>query len=174
MERKAESQKRRTALSLPVYLGYLVVCTLLLTGVTFSSFLARTNASAGAAVAGCNVVVNGTTVEGATITYGEAQDNTYTYSFSVLGESEVALSYDVVVKCGGSLPDGVSLTLDGKDPVYQNGAYVFLDAGTLEAGTNGSATAHQLEFFVDHDVAKDQQLRAGLNATISVLAEQIS
>lgn len=149
--------------SLPAHicLTYLLVCTLLLTGVSFSRF-ASTRASSDTARVAAGVIA----------TQGGTWDTTTkTYTFTVFNTengktSEVAIAYDVVVKLSGALPDGVTMTLNGKNGSMDGTTYTFANAGTLVAGELKENT-HSLTFFGNATGV------SSIGVTVSVIAQQI-
>ena len=162
-------------LPLPIYLSYLVVCTLLLTGVSFSSYLSTTNATDSARVAAGIVSVtydSATVIEMERPTMGDMV--TKQFHFSVSNQvSEVAIRYDVVVTLGEALPKGITMELDGK-PCSGNtdNTYTFSNMGTFEAGTSTSFS-HKLTFTGDFAVYQPLEEEAEFPINISVYAEQI-
>lgn len=166
-----QSNKKFHFLPLPVYVIYLLVCTLLLTGVTFSKYTAASGGEDSATVAGCLVTVKGDDLSDE-IVYGEGEDNRFQYVFSVSSESDVAMDYDVIVDLGRSLPDGMEMTLDNGIGYnkYEDGKYVFEDAGYFEAGKKEDID-HILLFEVIPDEIDNADY--AFDISVSVLAQQI-
>ncbi len=151
-----------------VWLGYLLVCSALLTGVTFSSYISSTEGSAEARVAKFEVTMSGNKdqidIDGSDPT----NDLSGEYMLTVTNSSEVAVEYSVVIQTETALPKGITLKLDG----------------TAQT-TNGSDTAYTFaggtlapEGFQDHTltvvaVLDTLQVDVSQNVTVSVIAEQI-
>lgn len=144
-----------------VCLAYLLVCTLLFTGISFSRF-ASTRASSDTARVAAGVIA---TPE------GNWDDTTNTYTFTVSNykgntTSEVAIAYDVVVELDKALPQGVTMELDGKSVSSDGTTYTFQNAGTLVAGKS-QANEHTLTF------SGSTTEMSSIDVTVSVIAQQI-
>ena len=70
------------------------------------------------------------------------------YQISTENDSEVAVSYDIIVTA--ELPAGISLTLDGNTVSAVGNVYTFKNAGQLASGTDVTA-GHYLNFIADTD-----------------------
>ena len=159
--------RRRGAIPLCAYLLYLLVAVSLFTGLTASRYLASDSGQDSGSVAG--VALSTSVVDGGgsiALTPGGQGS----YSFTVSNHdgsavSEVALQYDVVVT--GSLPDGVTMQLDGEAGTPSGGEHTFSDAGTLEAGQTDKNT-HTLTLTAD-----DSSSAASVELTLTIRAEQI-
>ncbi len=75
-------------------------------------------------------------------------DTTATYSFTVMSDSEVAVEYDVVIICSETLPNSISLTLDGKSPIVNGTTYTFETVGTFTA--EGGENTHTLTIRIEN------------------------
>ena len=147
----SQNKKRKPVLPLRAYLGHLLICTLLLTGVSFARFVTASSNADSARVAAGVVTVG---YDGNT--YMELirpwDDGTLTeeFTFSVSnGASEVAIRYDVVVKLSQPLGTGVTMTLDGQPiTAVADNTYTFSNVGTFEAGVSETNT-HTLSFSGD-------------------------
>lgn len=172
-----KSIKRIFPLPFYVYLSYLVICTLLLTGVSFSSYISGADASDSARVAAGLVTVsyneNTTTVEMERPADPDNQMETKGFSFNVSNcESEVAIRYDVIVTLEKTLPNGVTMTLDGEECFGNaDNTYTFSNMGTFEAGVQNTRT-HTLSFTGDF-TTYDTDGTYEYPVTISVRSEQI-
>lgn len=174
---KKEKEKRRTIKSivlfpLPVYLSYLVVCTLLLTGVSFSRYISQGGSNDSTRVAAGGITVSyadHVTVEMERPVSDQIQ--TEKFSFCVSNNvSEVAVKYDVLVTVDQILPEGIIMNLDGIPCSSNSGnTYIFADKGIFAAGESKTYT-HTLSFSGDYQIIQEQAER---NITISVQAEQI-
>lgn len=131
---------------LPVWLAYLLVCALLLTGVSFACW--RTGADGtdtARAAAGCVTVQYDPSNTTLALKRDSVDDvKTEEFAFQVINSgSEVAIRYDLVVKLDEALPEGASLALyrDGEDTPLallkpDGGAeWTIPNAGVFEAGT---------------------------------------
>lgn len=147
-----------------ICLAYLLVCTLLFTGVSFSRF-ASTRASSDTARVAAGVIA----------TQGGTWDTiTKTYTFTVFNTengktSEVAIAYDVVVKLNKALPDGVTISLDGTRNPPEGTTYTFHNAGVLVARTSSSNT-HTLTFTGTDEITNTTEIQVD----ISIRAQQIN
>lgn len=170
-----QNKKQIFPLPIHVYLSYLVVCTLLLTGVSFSSYISSASAGDSAQVAAGVVVVNYDT--NTEIELKRPTDNnhevTKNFNFSVSNSvSEVAIQYDVVVMLEKALPEGITMKLDGTScSGNSSNTYTFSNMGTFEAGTVKSIP-HQLTFTGDFNVYNTPG-EAEFPIKISVYAKQI-
>lgn len=141
-------------LPLPVWLAYLLVCTLLLTGVSLARYITTADGSDAARVASGLVTVsydehNTSFLMDAPSNYSELQKSEFTFEVSN-GTSEVAIQYDVVVTLNEPLVDGVAMTLDEKKGTEtdEGKQYEFANVGTFAAGENKTDT-HTLSFTGD-------------------------
>lgn len=162
-------------LPLPVWLAYLLVCTLLLTGVSFARYITTASGSDAARVAAGLVTVDYDDTNEIKLvrpsTDGLLTEN---YKFTVSnGSSEVAIRYDVVVTLDKPLNSGVTMTLDGQPGTETDGEkqYEFTNMGTFAAGENDTYT-HTLSFTGDFGT-----IRPGTEDTydikISIRSQQI-
>lgn len=149
------TKKSKGRLPIQVYLAYLLVCTLLLTGISFSRYVSASDSADSARVAKGAVTVsydeNGTAVE--LIRPWNDGILTEEFHFRVSNSaSEVAIRYDVVVTLNEALKNGVTMKLDGKTGTVKNDGkeYEFSDMGTFEAGVNETNT-HTLSLAGDFD-----------------------
>lgn len=172
-EQKEKKSRRR--LPLHVYLTYLLVCTFLLTGVSFSRYISSASGSDSARVAAGVVTVN---YDGQNTEFEMTPPQDYgveerTFQFQVSNvNSEVAIRYDVVVTLDKPLGSGVTMTLDGTEcSGISNNTYTFTNMGTFEAGVMESKT-HTLLFKGDF-----MQISEGTDDTyqvqISIRSQQI-
>lgn len=151
-EQKEKKSRRR--LPLHVYLAYLLVCTFLLTGVSFSRYISSASGSDSARVAKGVVTVryDDSTTVNLVRPSGDGLE-TEEFSFSVTNSiSEVAIQYDVVVTLDKPLGKGVTVKLDGNAGNVKNEGkeYEFSNMGMFEAGVSTTKT-HTLSFVGDFD-----------------------
>lgn len=153
-EKNKQSKRRLFPLPLYVYLIYFMVCTLLLTGISFSGYVS-TSAGSDSASAAAGLV---------TVSYDEnstklnmirpSNDGVLVenFTFDVSNNiSEVAIRYDVVVTLNQPLRNGVTMRLDGVEcSGNTNNMYKFSNIGTFEAGVKKTNT-HTLSFAGDFD-----------------------
>lgn len=170
--KNAPTKKRRlSALPPYVYLGYLLLCTLLVTGVSLSSYLSQAKDSASARIAAGAISI--TTVSGSPVTLdntnGSASGSlTFNVSNNDAGAvSEVAIRYDIVIQA--NLPAGVTMTLDEKTPSQSGNTYTFSNMGTFAAGKS-QTILHTLTFTGNFTAINASSEK---NIDISVQAEQI-
>lgn len=142
-------------LSLPVWLAYLLVCTLLLTGVSFARYITTASGSDAARVAAGLVTVSyeesTTAIQMDRPTNDGLKKEDFMFTVSN-GSSEVAIQYDVVVTLDKPLGDGVTMTLDGQTGTETGDRkqYEFTNMGTFAAGVEQTKT-HTLSFTGNFD-----------------------
>ena len=127
---------KNTKFRLPIsaYISYLMLASVLLTGVSFSKYVAKTTSINEARVAIFNIDTQSTSATSFELEAG----GTANYSFKVKNLSEVAVDYKLIVE---NLPTGVSVTVsDGMAYDYLRG---------LSVGGEQNLT---LEFKADNDV----------------------
>lgn len=145
-------------LPLSAYLAYLLVCTLLLTGVSFSRYLTTTGGTAAARVASGVVEVE-YDPDSAHIFMERPWDDgiqTEEFVFTVSNQaSEVAIQYDLEITLNKALPNGVTVELDGTTCI-QNYAtsYTATGAGIFTAGGSEQTNTHCLTFVGDYSTIK--------------------
>lgn len=170
----------RHPLPFSAFLAYLVVCTFLLTGVSFSKYVTRSNAADSARVAK-GIVTVGSTSNKILEVRDESPDTHYPrFTFDVTNNnSEVAIGYDIVVKFNQLLPDGVLWGLDGNfsynAEVTGANEYTFRNAGTFEAGKYVTRS-HTLMFVIGENNGLDRFPDVGThtyNIDISIESHQI-
>lgn len=162
---------------LSVCLGYLLLCSLLLTGITFSRYVAEDQASDAARVAaGVVEVYYDENTTALTMNRQDDDVETRTFSFTVSNAggkvSEVAIAYDIVVTLNETLPDGVTISLDDSwlaSSSSSDTSYTFQNAGTFEAGQSQSQM-HTLTVVGDYN-SIGASFDTGI--TITVRARQI-
>ena len=168
----ARARRKWFALPAHVYVGYLLVGTLLFTGASFARYVYRTSAGDGARTAAFVVSASAVSpwTDGTIVPNGQ---NTYTFQVSNSrggSVSQVAVSYGVTVTLSQPLPQGVTLLLDGETGVVSGSSYVFRNAGVFQAGTS-STHSHTLAF--QAGAGMDQSQPMELHVSVSVDAEQI-
>lgn len=166
------SRKRIFSLPLYVYLSYLAVCTLLFTGVSFSRYISAANGSNSIRVASAGeITVNYGRNSAVQISQPTSPENqlTGTFPFNVSNaNSEVAIRYDIVVQPTQPLPEGVRISLDGKEPTGSDKEYRFSNVGSFDDGTN-KINFHTLSFTGDYSTI---QTDYSSQITISIQATQ--
>lgn len=142
---------------LRVYLAYGLVCTLLLTGVSFCRYLSHSHAQSSARVAKGLVTVDYELSDAALSMGPPSGSDEYflmdSFPFTVSNNtSEVAIRYDVVVTLDHPLGNGLFMYMyAGDDSLYltptddSNLVFTALNAGTFAAGTD-SSQLHTLYF----------------------------
>lgn len=183
MKSRQLKSSNKESLHLPIhaYLGYLLVCTLLLTGVSFSRYISSASGSDSPRVAAGVVTVSydgDTTVEMDRPTDPNNQIETAEFSFHVSNSaSEVAIQYDLVLALDQPLPNGVTISLyknGGSDPIgtFDNNIdsqFTVSNAGIFKAGSQ-EIDQYKLTFEGDFDTISEDYNRT---VSISVQAEQI-
>lgn len=164
-------------LPLPVWLAYLLVCTLLLTGGSLARYITTADGSDATRVASGLVTVsydehNTSFLMDAPSNYSELQKSEFTFEVSN-GTSEVAIRYDVVVTLDKALGEGVTMTLDEESGAEtdEGKQYEFANVGTFAAGVEQTNT-HTLSFAGDFNTIK-LGTEALYNIQISIRSRQI-
>lgn len=163
-------------LPLPVWLAYLLVCTLLLTGVSFARYITTANGGDTARVAAGLVTVNyeesDAEIRLERPTGNSVETNKFEFSVSN-GSSEVAIRYDVVVTLDMPLKDGITMKLDGQTGTAtgEENQYVFSNVGTFAAGEN-ETIPHTLSFEGDFGTIQ-KDMNDTYKIEISVRSQQI-
>lgn len=174
------SPAKRRRLPLPVYPAYLLVCTLLLTSVSFSYYFTTSNGEDTARVAKGAVTVGYTADPIVNIKRPPKGDQTSgLFFFTVSNESsEVSIRYSITLELEKQLPEGVSILL-GKSGESSPLAYldaftstriVIPDAGVLTAN---SPTEDQFLLYVLCDY-KPLTMPFDSAVDIDIQAEQIN
>ena len=178
MERKLRSRKQkrmRHRLPVHVYLAYLLACTMLATSVTFSSYVTGASCTMGTARVAAGAASAGAKTRSSLLEIDcNTNQHSASYDFIVSNSnggkaSQVALGYDVVVTLNQALPDGVSLTLDGRSGNGSRKKYTFSNVGTFRASTRDNNT-HTLKFTANSSRLFDA---ATIGVQISVHTYQI-
>lgn len=137
-----------------VYVVYLLVATVIFTGVTFSGYIAKTTGGDDARTAKYDVSVSSISGEALTL----APDTPASYTFSVTSSSEVAVEYDLVISLPNALPEGVVLSLKrGDTPVtvaVDGTVYTVLGAGEFTA--LGGTHTYTLTFTATQPIGADR------------------
>lgn len=165
---------------LPAWLGYLLVCTLLLTGVSFARWCTGADGTDTARVAaGCVTVQYDPSNTTLSLERDSVDDvKTQEFAFRVINPgSEVAIQYDLVVQLDEALPEGATLTLYrvGTDTPLallgpDSGAeWTIPNAGIFEAGTARSDD-YTLVFAGDFEQIEGNSTRS---LSLAVRATQI-
>lgn len=155
-------------------LAYLLLCTLLLTGVSFSRYITGTGAGDQARAAAWKVEVSytGTFADQTMKRPSDDGVETVSYPFTVTNHSETALQYDLEIQLDQSLPEGVTAELDGKAISFSEGNSIVCtvpNAGSLAAESDASQQ-HTLSFAGDYYTISSG---SDIQITITVDAVQI-
>ncbi len=174
-------KKRGLHIPLQVWLCYLLVATMLCTGVTFAKYTSTASGSDSARVAKWGVVV-APVADDTTVTINEenesTEDQSRSYEFTVTSEAEVSLEYKLEVVFPEALPTGLSIQMDDKDATATSAdktTFTFA-GGTIAAGDSDKTREHTLTVTAKLGTAADGALAADFlnkNVTINVIAEQI-
>ena len=159
------------------FLCVALVATMLLLPLMANSVSARffssSSDSDGARVAKFDVAVQGDTTNMQLSIDSSAGESTAAWSFSVTNNSEVAVSYRVKVVLPSALPSGVSMQVDGKDPLQSPAAdatefvYVFAGQDRLDA-LEATAQQHVLTFLVDENTLEADVSLSGIQVIVDV------
>ena len=169
MQRKQLRFRREGAALRPplfAYLSYLLLCSLLLTGLSFARYVAQAEEQkANLSAAGFSVQAE-----------AEMESPSYTwngggrkaeYSFTVSNNGQVAVAYDVEVAFDQPLPEGISVTLDSQTgSLSADGKTVLFSAGPL---LKGNSNRHTLTVAAEESASLMAQT---LKANVSIQARQ--
>lgn len=178
--RAKHAKKRKLRLPLSAYLSYLLITTVLLTGVSTSKFASTHSISDNARIAVVELAGDKVDGQSTALDVGESivDPNALvtSYSFYVTNQSsEVALEYSIVVTLPKALPAGLTMTMtpDGEAAEeaasVQNNTYLF-SGSTFQAGVTEQHT-YTLTFTVTGDIAQEDTLT---DIKIAATAEQIN
>jgi len=151
-EKETAETAEKFRLPLSAYLCYLLVATLLFTGVSFSKFASAAGGSDTARVA--KFSVDAAAYEDNTLTMNcksIINAGADSYIFTVTSDSEVTVSYDVMITLNKALPEGVDMTLvkgDEHTPCTLTGSgrsFTAKNVCTIAAGTKQTDT-YKLHF----------------------------
>ena len=125
-----ETRKKKFKLPLSVYLSYLLFASFLFSFVTFSSYVTSTTNSSTGRAAMFEVEVNSQTKD--LIIDVNEDILTDKFNFSVKSNSEVSVTYDVIIDLKTELPEGLTMTLDRKKAnIVENNVYTFKNVSSL-------------------------------------------
>lgn len=123
---------KRFRLPLSAIVSYLLVVTLLLSGVSLARYTASATGSDSARVARFSVSATASADQPSTLTLDSAEGTSGEYAFEVMNDSETAVQYTVVV---GNLPPDVCVTMgDQKVTITAENDTAIFDAINLEPG----------------------------------------
>ncbi len=176
-----KNRKKRVGTMSVVILSAFAVAAIGFTGARYYSELKGTGS---VGIAKFSVTVGAPISDGGDLGMGETPKLTWYdetnagYSFSVTSNSEVAVSYDVVVKMNKALPNGVALSINGIDEVEiaasdptvttERVIYTFKNVGKFTA--DGGAKNHTLKISLGESF--DRVNETGI--TVQVVAEQFT
>lgn len=146
----------------------LVLLAAVSTGITTSKMRSDAAASDGARAAKFEVTA---TADNNTSLTLDSTNLECKYAFTVTSESEVTVTYDVIVTLPKELPNGVHMTLGGKSGNTTDGkTYTFSKAGDLKADSEGNTCSHELVFTAEEGMTDVSKLE---DITVTVRAEQV-
>lgn len=155
----AKLRPLRTLLLLWLCTGLLLPAAALAVGRTWGCYTAAQSGSDTARVAAPRLA--------AEIKVNDASTYTLTVTNVENGAvCEVALRYDVVITLDEKLPDGVTLTMDGNEVVFNGTDGRVVGAGALPAGT-GDTQTHTLAVNGTPETSQE------LTVAVTVVAEQL-
>ena len=152
IKRQETNDIKHTAVA---FLCVTAAAVVLSVGVSFSKMLSRSGVHLGGMQAAAFIVeTSGQANQKFTINYTEAITEVQ-YPFTVTNQrgertAEVSMQYYVVVTLPSALPDGVTVTLDGKNGTVSEDktVYTFANMGSFQAGQN-KTNSHILKITVD-------------------------
>lgn len=186
MVQKSNTPKKETKIPMHVYVGYLLILTLVFTGVSFAKFATSGDAADTAKVAAFSVTASVGDDNSKTVDFNDAAQKfgtskTVEYDINVTNKengriAEVAVGYSIVVSFDSEdiVPEALSFSIDGVPltPVKDGTLYVctFEGAAPMPAGTETSVT-HKLSVTVNSEnILHDY---SNIPISISALFEQL-
>ena len=169
---KNGERRAKKRLPLLAYLAYLMVATMVFTGVTFSGYISTTTGTDTATVAKFSISKEVTSDTLIDLDLSAATGNkTDSYTFTVTSNSEVRAAYTVTVTLPKTLPTGVAMemTMSGgaiKDKTASDNVYTY----SSELGFTDTHT-WTLSFTGDPTKVAAETTLSGI--AVSVTAEQI-
>ena len=162
---------------LHVCLAYLLVCTMLATGLSFSRYAVADSDSDAAQVAAGALRVSGTSSARFDLDCNQSESPSQSYTFTVRNRdggktSQVAIEYDIVVGLSQALPDGVTMGLDNSSGSKSSNGKTYTFSGGTFAARTSSTQSQTLTITADADEVTGSSPYQ-LELTISVLAEQV-
>lgn len=179
--RRRESENGgRLRLPLSAWLSYLLIATLLFTGVSFSRFAATASVSDSVTVAGFGISgAEVTTADTLSIEMPGSPTTSYIFTVSNVANSkvsQVSMRYKILLTFPQALPDGVSVSLaptsSPLDPCSfskSNNTYTFTAFSDFAAGVSATHS-YTLSFTGDSSLSEDSLLKG---ITVKIAAEQI-
>ena len=178
-----EKKKNKGGFRLPLsaYITYLLIACLLSTGVTLAKYISTSGSSDSASVAKFEVFPRVTSSQGdLSIDCSYVYSSTANYVFEVVNNSEVAVSYTVIVKMPRWFnQQGIQIKLNGLDPVNQGGlsymvgdgeiVYTFEPNDVIPPRTIREGVT--LSFVGDRTIGYTEETVEGI--TVDVIAQQV-
>lgn len=172
MAHKRSHSRRAFRLPPTAALFYLLLCTTLATGVSFSRYVARDTGGYALQVtplvltASAQVSESSLTLDCSTGTSSSAE-----YVFAVSREAGgVNFRYDVVIKLDTPLPEGVRMRLDNAVGQSDDDGKEYVFAGQSFSDGSVSSNTHYLTFEADDPAGVTQA--ANIQVSVDVVAEQ--
>lgn len=140
--------KKKTSIGPLIFrIALIVLCmtaftTSMLSGL-YARYTAKNNGEDSARVAKFNVTADW---EDVTVVTSSVQTNG-TYNFTVTNNSEVAITYDLVITFEGGIPAYLQASLPGKEASVSGNTITFSDVASLAPSATG--TQHTLTFTMD-------------------------
>ncbi len=186
MGQKTKTPKKEIKLSLRVYLGYLLVLTLIFTAVSFAKFATSGDAADTARVASFSVSASVGDDNSKSVDFDDASrkfdtSKTVEYDISITNKengkvAEVTVGYSIVVRFDPAdiVPEALSFSIDGVSlsPVKDGNMYVctYKVNTPMPAGTETNIT-HKLSVTVNSEnILRDY---SNIPISVSALFEQI-
>lgn len=169
------AKKRKVRLPLSAYLSYLLIATLLFTGVSFSKYATTGSADDSAQVA-LVMLDAGKESDPVDMEIMNGVTQSACQFYVTNGDSEVALEYTITISLPEALPTGVTMALldaQGSECTLVNpeNTYTYTYTSTFAAGTEAKH-AYALTFTGDENTVTGNYTIEGIQ--ISVTAEQIN
>jgi hypothetical protein len=162
-------KKKTTTGPLLLRIALILLCmtlfsTSMLSGL-YAKYTAKNNGEDSARVAKFNVTADW---EDVTVVASSVQTNGE-YQFTVTNNSEVAITYDLVITFDQALPTGVSLTLqDYGLSISKDNTFTFSKVASLAPGMVG--TEHTLTFQLDLNAFTEEVSDESVSKTVSFTA----
>lgn len=170
------SKNKKTPGKIPplVWIGYLLVVTVVVTGVTFSGYVSRTSGGDTARVAKFQVTEEISVTE-TTAFFGMYPGGEDSWPFEIQNESEVALRCSITLSSTDNLPLRFYVVTDeGEIPLSENTEAEFISLSPLESAENLSLKAVWEKGDTEWDAsAAEKYMHEADAVTVTIRTEQI-
>lgn len=174
-----QNRPKRSLLSVQALLAYLLIVTLLFTGVTLARYHVSSRSRLKARAAKFEFTAQAGGNSDITLMLDE-EDSEGNYNFTVTSNSETSVIYRVTVACVGQtgdpvpLPEGVLVKMDGSQTgvIGEDGLLTF-EGGVFLSTDTVRTRSHKLTFTVDEAAQQTIEQTIEQTLTVYVTCEQL-